>query len=106
MPRDGRNMSDYSIDQDGALRHKQCGGQIAIESELYVLTGLGFPTHDEIHGCQVERGPHGISIVRKFGGYHGYCMKCHREGNFYGPRYRAKPKTRSSMSSMRSHKIK
>ncbi len=52
-------MSDYSIDQVGALRHKKCGGQIAIEAELYVLTGLRFPTDDETQGCQVEREPHG-----------------------------------------------
>ena len=80
-------VRDYTIDQHGALRHKNCGGQIAVAAELYVIAGFGFPRLDEIRGCRVERGPHGIVIARKFGGYRGYCMKCEREGNFYGPRY-------------------
>ena len=82
-------MSDYVFD-NAALRHKKCGGQIAVEAELYVITGFGFPRADEVQGCRLERGPHGITIARRFGGYRGYCMKCGREGNFYGPRYRAK----------------
>jgi hypothetical protein len=85
-------MADYAFDQHRALRHKKCGGQIAVEAELYVLDGIGFPDASELIGCCVERGPHGLTITRKFGGYRGYCMKCCREGNFYGPRYRAKHK--------------
>ena len=91
-------MSDYSIDQHCALRHKKCGGQIAVEAELYVISGFGFPRSDEVKGCRVERGPHGMTIARKFGGYRGYCMKCHREGNYHGPRYRAKHKMRCQPS--------
>ena len=99
-------MSDYVFDQHGALRHKKCGGQIAVEAELYVIAGFGFPRSDEVKGHRVERGPRGITIARKhvlsvaegFGGYRGYCMKCHREGNFYGPRYHAKHKTRHQRS--------
>jgi hypothetical protein len=82
-------MSDYVFD-NGALRHKKCGGQIAVEAELFVIVGFGSPTQEEVAGCRLERGPHGITIARKFGGYRGYCMKCSREGNFYGPRYHAK----------------
>ena len=93
-------MSGYTFDQHGALRHKKCGGQIAVEAELYVISGFGFPRADEARGYRLERGPHGITIARKhvlseaegFSGYRGYCMKCDREGNFYGPRYRAKRK--------------
>ena len=91
-------MSDYTFDQHGALRHKQCGGQIAIEAELYVITGFGFPRADEVKGCRLEKGPRGITIARKFGGYRGFCMKCQREGNFYGPRYRAKHTARRKPS--------
>lgn len=91
-------MSDYAFDQHGALRHKKCGGQIAVEAELYIISGFGFPGPDEVKGCRVERGPLGITIARKFSGYRGYCMKCHREGNFYGPRYRAKRKTTCQQS--------
>ena len=80
-------LGDYTFDQHIALRHKNCGGQIAVEAELYVISGFGFPHPDEVKGCRVERGPHGIVIARKFGGYRGYCMKCQREGNFYGRRY-------------------
>ncbi len=87
-------MGDYTFDPHSALRHKKCGGQIAVEAELYVISGFGFPRADEVRGHRVERGPHGMSIARKFGGYRGYCMKCHREGHFYGPRYRGKGKTR------------
>ena len=83
-------MADYAFDQHGALRHKKCGGQIAVEAELYVISGVGLPeAHDEVNEYRVERGPHGITIVRKFSGYRGFCMRCHREGNFYGPRYHA-----------------
>ena len=89
-----QTLGDYTIDQHGALRHKKCGGQIAVEAELYVIVGFGSPRHDEIKGCRVERGPHGIVIARKFGGYRGFCMKCHREGNFYGRRYRVRRKAR------------
>lgn len=85
-------MGDYTFDQHGALRHKKCGGQIAVEAELYIISGLGFPRSDEVRGCRVERGPHGLIIARKFGGYRGFCMKCHCEGHFYGRRYRAKRK--------------
>jgi hypothetical protein len=85
-------MSDYIFD-NGALRHKKCGGQIAVEAELFVIVGFGSPTQEEAAGCRLEQGPHGITIARKFGGYRGYCMKCSREGNFYGPRYRAKRRT-------------
>ncbi len=91
--RDEKRMSDYEIDRHGALRHKKCGGQIAVEAELYVISGLGFPHPNEVKGCRVERGPHGMTIARRFAGYRGYCMKCRREGNFYGPRYRPKRKT-------------
>jgi len=93
-------MSDYVFDQHGALRHKKCGGQIAVEAELYVLVGFGAPLANEMVGCRSERGPHGITIVRKFGGYRGFCMKCHREGNFYGPRYRAKRKASRQRSTL------
>ena len=86
------------FDPHGALRHKKCGGQIAVEAELYVIAGFGFPRPDEVKGCRVERGPRGITIARKFGGYRGFCMKCKREGNFYGPRYHAKHKTRRQRS--------
>jgi len=72
--------------------------QIAVEAELYVIVGFGSPPRDEIKGCRVERGPHGITIARKFGGYRGFCMKCQREGNFYGPRYRARRKARTTSS--------
>jgi len=92
-------VSDYVFDQHGALRHKKCGGQIAIEAELYVLTGIGFPNAGEVVGCRLERGPHGVTIARKFGGYRGYCMKCSREGNFYGPRYRARHRAKRQHSS-------
>jgi len=101
-------MSDYAIDPHGALRHKKCGGQIAVEAELYLISGFGFPRPDEVKGCRVERGPFGITIARKFGGYRGYCMKCHHEGKFYGPRYRAnrKPRTQQSTSTKtRAHKV-
>ena len=81
-------MGDYAIDQHGALRHKKCGGQIAVEAELYVISGFGFPRADEVRGHRVERGPHGMTITRQFGGYRGYCMRCQREGNFFGPHYR------------------
>ena len=91
-------MGDYAIDQHGALRHKKCGGQIAVEAELYVISGFGFPRSDEVKGHRVERGPRGVTITRKFGGYRGYCIKCHREGDFYGPRYRAKRKVRHQRS--------
>ena len=84
------HCSDYTFDRHGALRHKKCGGQIAVEAELYVLDGIGFPDIADVGGCRVERGPLGVTIARKFGGYRGYCMKCKREGNFYGSRYRAK----------------
>jgi len=91
------HCSDYSFDEQGAPRHKKCGGQIAVEAELYVISGFGFPeSPDEVEGCRIERGPRGITIVRKFGGYRGYCMKCHREGNFYGPRYHARRQRRRS----------
>ena len=93
-------MADYRIDPHGALRHKKCGGQIAVEGELFVLAGFGFPRVDEVLGCRVERGPHGMIIARKFGGYRGYCMKCQCEGNFYGPRYHAKYKTRRQRSTI------
>jgi len=107
MPRDDQNMSDYSIDRHGALRHKKCGGQIAVEAELYVISGFGFPESPaEVEGCRIERGPCGILIFRKFGGSRGFCMRCHREGNFYGSRYRTKRKTRSPMSPMRSPKVR
>jgi hypothetical protein len=98
-------MSDYTFDQHGALRHKQCGGQIAVEAELYVIEGFGFPRADEVQGCLLEKGPSDITIARKFGGYRGYCMKCHREGHFYGPRYHAKRKARrqSSRSNIRAY---
>ncbi len=94
-------MSDYTIDQYGALRHKKCVGQIAVEAELYVISGFGLPRPDEANGYRVERGPHRMTIARKyvlsgvkgFEGYRDYCMKCRREGNFYGPRYRPKRKT-------------
>jgi hypothetical protein len=92
-------MSDYVFDQHSALRHKKCGGQIAVEAELYVLSGFGAPLAEEIVGCRIERGPHGITIARKFGGYRGFCMKCRREGNFYGPRYDAKRKVKHPRSS-------
>jgi len=92
------HLGDYTIDQHGALRHKKCGGQIAVEAELYVIVGFGSPRRDEIKGCRVERGPHGITIARKFGGYRGFCMKCQREGNFYGPCYRARRKARTTSS--------
>lgn len=91
-------MSDYVFDQRGALRHKKCGGLIAVEAELYVLAGFGFHRSDEVKGCRVERGPHGLTIARKFGRYRGYCTKCRREGNFYGPRYHARHKTRRRRS--------
>ena len=91
-------MSDYTFDQHGALRHKKCGGQIAVEAELYVIAGFGFPRADEVKGCRVERGPHGLTIARKFGGYRGFCMKCQREGNFFGPRYHAKRRARCQQS--------
>ena len=91
-------MSDYVFDQRGVLRHKKCGGQIAVEAELYVIAGFGFPRADEVRGQHAERGPRGITIARKFGGYRGYCMKCHHEGNFFGPRYHAKHKTRRQQS--------
>ena len=89
------HLGDYAFDQHGALRHKKCGGQIAVEAELYVIAGFGFPRPDEVKGCRVERGPHGMVIARKFGGYRGYCMKCQREGNFYGPRYRPRRRKRA-----------
>jgi hypothetical protein len=92
-------VSDYVFDPNGALRHKKCGGQIAVEAELYVLVGFGAPLAEEIVGCRIERGPHGLTIALKFGGYRGFCMKCHREGNFYGPRYRAKRKVQHQRSS-------
>ena len=92
-------MSDYVFDQHGALRHKKCGGQIAVDAELYLIDGIGFPCADELRGHRVERGPHGITIARKFGGYRGFCMKCNREGNFYGPRYHAKRKVKHQRSS-------
>ena len=82
------HLGDYAFDQQGALRHKKCGGQIAVKAELYVIAGFGFPRPDEVKGCRVELGPHGMVIARKFSGYRGYCMKCRREGSFYGPRYR------------------
>ena len=91
-------MADYTFDQYGSLRHRKCGGQIAVEAELYVLVGFGAPLSEEIVGCRIERGPHGITIARKFGGYRAFCMKCQREGNFFGPRYRAKHSTRRQMS--------
>jgi hypothetical protein len=91
-------MSDYTFDH-GALRHKKCGGQIAVEAELYVIAGLGFPRLDEARGCRVKRGPRGIAIARKFGGYRGFCMKCQREGNFFGPRYHTRHRTRRQTSS-------
>ncbi len=95
-------MADYTFDQHGALRHKECGGQIAVEAELYVISGLGLPeAHDEVKGYRIERGLHGIPIVRKFGGYRGFCMKCHREGNFYGPRYHARRQRRRSTQARR-----
>ncbi len=99
-------MSDYTFDRWGALRHKKCGGPIAIEAELYVLTGFGFPHADEVRGCRLEHGPRGITIARKFGGYRGYCMKCQREGNFYGPRYHARDKARRqrSRATLRAYK--
>ena len=97
---DQGHPSDYTFFQRGALRHKKCGGQIAVEAELYIIAGFGFPRSDEMRGCQVERGPLGMTIARKFGGYRGYCMKCRREGNFYGPRYHAKCKARSQRSTM------
>lgn len=81
-------MADYTFDQHGALRHRKCGGQIAVEAELWVFDGLGFPRGDEVRGCKTEPGPYGTTIVRRFGGYRGFCMKCQREGNFYGPHYR------------------
>jgi hypothetical protein len=81
-------MADYTFDQHGALRHKQCGGQVAVEAELWIFDGLGFPHASELRGCKTEPGPHGTTIVRRFGGYRGFCMKCQREGNFYGPRHR------------------
>jgi hypothetical protein len=95
---------DYTFDRLGALRHKKCGGQIAVEAELYVIAGFGFPRADEVKGCRVERGPRGITISRKFGGYRGFCMKCQCEGNFYGPRFHAKRRARrrQSNSAMRS----
>ncbi len=83
-------MPDYTADEHGALRHKRCGGQIAVEAELYVIAGLGFPRPDEVKGNRVDRGPRGITVARRFGGYRGYCMKCRREGNFHGPRHRTK----------------
>lgn len=92
-------MADYTFDQYGALRHKKCGGQIAVEAELDVLVGFGAPLAEEIVGCRIERGPHGITIARKFGGYRGFCMKCNREGNFYGPRSHAKCKVKHQRSS-------
>ncbi len=92
-------MSDYTFDQHGALRHKKCGGQIAVEAELYIIAGFGAPRPDEVAGCRIEGGPHGITIARKFGGYRGFCMKCQREGNFFGPRYRATRTTRRQRSS-------
>ncbi len=92
-------MSDYTFDQHGALRHKKCGGQIAVEAELFVISGFGAPSCDEINGCRVERGPQDIIITRRFGGYRGFCMKCQREGNFYVPRYRATRTTRRQRSS-------
>lgn len=95
-------MADYIIDQYGALRHKKCGGQIAVEAELYVISGFGFPNSDEVRGCRIERGPHGMVIARKFGGYRGYCMKCQREGNFYGPRY-IRPSARGKRRPPRRH---
>ena len=95
---DQGHLGDYTFDQHGALRHKKCGGQIAVEAELYVLVGFGAPLAKEIVGCRIERGPHGITIAREFGGYRGFCMKCHREGNFYGPRYRAKRKVKHPRS--------
>jgi hypothetical protein len=88
-------LGDYTFDQYGALRHKNCGGQIAVEAELYVISGFGFPRPDELKGCRVEQGPHGIVIARKFGGYRGYCMKCEREGKFYGRRYRPRHRKRA-----------
>lgn len=88
MTIEGELMSDYTFDQHGGLRHKKCGGQIAVEGELWIFDGFGFPHTDEIRGCQTEPGPHATTIVRRFGGYRGYCMRCHREGNFYGRRYR------------------
>jgi hypothetical protein len=91
-------MSDYIFDHYGALCHKKCGGQIAVDAELYVMAGFGFPRTDEVRGLRVERGPRGITIARKFGGYRGYCMKCNRKGNFYGPRYHAKRNTRRQPS--------
>jgi hypothetical protein len=92
-----RHCNDYAFDQHGALRHKKCGGQIAVEAELYVISGFGFPESlDEVEECRIERGPRGITITRKFGGYRGYCMKCHHEGNFYGPRYHARRQHRWS----------
>ena len=98
-------MSDYTFDQHGALRHKKCGGQIAVEAELYVITGFGFPRADEVIGCRVERGLHGMTVARKFGGYRGYCMKCQREGNFYGRRLRNRrePRRLRSIETVRSH---
>ena len=88
-------MADYTFDQHGALRHRKCGGQIAVEAELWVFDGLGFPRGDEERGCKTEPGPYGTTIVRRFGGYRGFCMKCKREGNFYGPRYRSRHKRRA-----------
>jgi hypothetical protein len=88
-------MADYTFDQHGALRHRKCGGQIAVEAELWVFDGLGFPRGDEERGCKTEPGPYGTTIVRRFGGYRGFCMKCQREGNFYGPRYRSRHKRRA-----------
>ncbi len=95
-------MPDYTVDERGALRHKRCGGHIAVEAKLYVIAGFGFPRPDEVKGCRVERGPHGMTIARRFGGYRGYCMRCHREGNFYGPRYRAIRQSRHLQSSRRA----
>jgi hypothetical protein len=69
--------------------------QIAVEAELWVFDGLGFPRGDEERGCKTEPGPYGTTIVRRFGGYRGFCMKCQREGNFYGPRYRSRHKRRA-----------
>lgn len=95
-------MADYTFDEHGTLRHQNCGGQIAVEAELYEIVGIGLPeARDEAKGCRIERGPHGIPIVRKFGGYRGFCMKCHREGNFYGPRYHARRERRRSTPARR-----
>jgi hypothetical protein len=93
-------MADYYF-ADGTLRHANCGGQIAVEAEVYVFAGIGFPRPAEARGCMTEPGPHGTTITRTFGGYRGFCMKCEKEGIFYGPRYRP-PRARRIPRSVRS----